>query len=383
MINCFNVVSLLLAGSFFFGAGSPEAVQTARRRTVEWESEPFTLLSPAGGREVTLSSFGGKREWANAEEDVLSLCRQNAREAVDAKLFFDGQAFTYVPEQKGVYCDYAASLKNALTAMEEERAESEIITAEYAPKVTVKTLKARTRRLGAFTTYFDGANLPRVHNIALAASRISGTVIEPHAQFSFNAAVGKRTERNGFKIANVIQGGEFVPGVGGGVCQASTTLMNAALLSGLNITESRAHSLPVGYVKPSLDAMVSEYCDLKFVNPYGFPVYLSALTGENFVQFIIYGKPDGRRYEMQSEVLRRIPPPPAEIREGEEEKVIRSEKEGIASESYLLVYDRAGNLISRTLFRRDTYAATQGIYEIPPAIEEDTENAQEKISEMQ
>ncbi|MDE6058921.1 MAG: VanW family protein [Clostridia bacterium] len=382
MINCFNVVSLLLAGSFLIGAGTPEAVPAARRRTVEWESVPFTLLSPAGEREVTLSSFGGRREWANAEEDVLAFCRLNAREAVDAKLFFDGQAFTYVPEQKGVYCDYARSLKNALTAMEEGRAESEIITVEYEPKVTVKTLKARTKRLGAFTTYFDGANLPRVHNIALAASRISGTEILPHAEFSFNAAVGKRTEKNGFEIANVIQGGEFVPGVGGGVCQASTTLMNAALLSGLSITESRAHSLSVGYIRPSLDAMVSEYCDLKFVNPYEFPVYLSAVTGENFVRFIVYGKPDGRRYEIESEVLRRIPPPPAEIREGEEEKVVRNEKEGIASESYLLVYDSAGNLISRTLFRRDTYASVQGIYEIPPAVEENTENGQEKNSEI-
>ncbi|MDE6676942.1 MAG: VanW family protein, partial [Clostridia bacterium] len=127
----------------------------------------------------------------------------------------------------------------------------------------------------------------------------------------------------------------------------------------------------------------SEYCDLKFVNPYEFPVYLSAVTGENFVRFIVYGKPDGRRYETESEVLRRIPPPPAEIREGEEEKVVRNEKEGIASESYLLVYDSAGKLISRTLFRRDTYASVQGIYEVPPSGEENTENEQEKNSEIQ
>ncbi len=381
-------------------AAEPAAVECAAAMRApakkETERAQFTLRSPKGDLTAEIAVFYKKgkhgiqemgREWVSAESDVIALCRLNAKDAVNAELSFNGKSFTYIPEEKGIYCDYEHSLQNALAAMKEGKTEAKLITREYAPEVTVKMLKERTQKLSSFTTYFDGGNLPRVHNIALAAKRIAGTVLAPHAEFSFNERVGKRTEQNGFQVANVILGGEFVPGVGGGVCQASTTLMNGALLAGLRVTESRPHSLPVGYVKPSLDAMVSEYSDLRFINPYDFPVYLAAETGTNFVRFIFYGKPNGKRYVTESNVRYRIPPPAAEIVEGEEDKIIRAEKDGIASESYLLVYDNRGSLISRTLFRRDTYAAQQGKFQTAPKQEEgeengDTENSQEKNSEI-
>ena len=379
MIKLFSAtISLLLAGSFSFsGAAQPALGRSAQA----WESVLFTLLSPAGKREVELSSYKEKRGWATAEEDILALCKENAREAKDAEVHFDAEGFHFTPEENGVYCDYALSLENALNAVAEGKTECELVTAEYAPKITLRTLKERTLPLSAFTTYFDAANAPRAHNIALAASKITGTTLAPNAEFSFNETVGKRTEENGFEIASVIFGGEFVPGVGGGVCQASTTLMNAALHSGMKITESHPHSLSVGYVPPSLDAMVSEYSDLKFVNPYPFPVYLAACTGENFVRFTFYGKPSGKRFETQSCVRYHIAPPPAQIVEGEEEKVIRAEKEGLSSESYLLTYE-GGTRVSRTRLRRDTYSSMQGIYQIAAQSgEEGEEIIPEKNSE--
>lgn len=370
-----STISLLLAGSLFISTGGAPCAEAfvpaaGRHTAVGWESVPFTLLTPKGKKEVQLSSYEGGREWATAEEDILSLAKECTYDAVDAELCFDRNGFHFTPEKNGVYCDVSASLKNALEAVKAGKTECEIVTAEYTPEITMKTLKARTKRLSAFTTYFEGTNLPRAHNIALAASKISGTVIEPNAEFSFNERVGRRTEENGFEVANVIFDGAFVPGVGGGVCQASTTLMNAALHSGLKITESRPHSLSVSYVPASLDAMVSEYSDLKFTNPYPFPVYLLGATGSNFVRFTFYGMPDGRRYETESRIRYRIAPPPAEIVEGEEEKVIRAEKEGLSSESFLLVYDSGGTLLSRTLLRRDTYSASQGIYQIVPETQE-------------
>ena len=87
-------------------------------------------------------------------------------------------------------------------------------------------------------------------------------------------------------------------------------------------------------------------------------------TAAGKVTFEIYGKPDGRRYETESRVLARIPPPEAEIREGEEDRTVRAEKEGVRSESYLLVYDERGALVQKKLLRRDSYAAVQGIYEV-------------------
>ena len=83
--------------------------------------------------------------------------------------------------------------------------------------------------------------------------------IEPGQIFSFNEAIGRRSLEAGYKEANIIKDGEFVKGVGGGVCQVSSTLYNAVLLSGLKVVESHPHSLKVGYVKEGFDAMVNFY----------------------------------------------------------------------------------------------------------------------------
>ena len=205
----------------------------------------------------------------------------------------------------------------------------------------------------------------------------------PRAEFSFNKRVGKRTAENGFKESVVIFDGEFVKGVGGGVCQLSTTLFNAALRAGLRVTESRNHSLTVSYVPPSLDAMVSEYSDLKFVNPFDTPVYLNAAVRGGSVTVECFGLPDGYRYTTESVVLYRLAPPPEETVEGEDDKVIRAEKEGVASESYLLVHDGGGKLIRRVLLRRDNYAVVRGLRQVKKQEETETPETQDNNSDQE
>lgn len=103
------------------------------------------------------------------------------------------------------------------------------------------------------------------------------TEIANGEEFSFNAAVGERTEERGYSTAKVIENGKFVEGVGGGVCQVSSTVYNCALLSGLTVTERHRHSLAVSYVEPSFDAMVSySYADLRFYNDTGKSVFIVA-----------------------------------------------------------------------------------------------------------
>ena len=223
--------------------------------------------------------------------------------------------------------------------------------------------------LSRFTTYFDGENLPRCHNIRLACQKINGCKIEGGQEFSFNLRVGARTKERGFLDANVILEGQFVPGTGGGVCQVSTTLFNAALLAGMGMVESHAHSLQVGYVSPSLDAMVSSYSDLRFVNPYPTPVMLYMRANKNSVTAEIYGKNYGYTFETESICLLTLPPPPPQIIEGEEDRILRSGKNGLKSESYLTCY-RHGKRIKSVRIRRDTYAFVQGIEQKKPAVEE-------------
>ncbi len=206
--------------------------------------------------------------------------------------------------------------------------------------------------LCSFTTYFDKDNKDRCHNIRLASKLIDGTKIENGEVFSFNSAVGERTVKRGFKIAKIIKDGEFVEGVGGGVCQVSTTLYNAALLSGCIIREYHPHSLPVSYVAPSRDAMVSgTYYDLKFQNVSGREIYIKSSAGANYVRFTLYGISDGAKYELSTFVT-------GTIAAGEEQTddiaLVRAGRDGIISEGYLTVTKNGVTKVR--LLRRDKYA---------------------------
>lgn len=149
--------------------------------------------------------------------------------------------------------------------------------------------------LGSYVTRFNcaGKEMPRAANIELAAKRLNGKVVDPGDEFSFNAAVGVRSKEAGFVEAPVIFKGELTPDVGGGVCQASSTVHAAALASSLKIVHRLPHSRPSVYIMAGLDATVvySECADggvdggpcyssdLVIKNTYSWPVRISAETG--------------------------------------------------------------------------------------------------------
>ena len=215
-------------------------------------------------------------------------------------------------------------------------------------------------KMSGYTTYFNQNDGGRCENIQIAAALIDGVTIQPYGEFSFNATVGRRTEEAGFQQAKIIVNGEYVLGVGGGVCQVSTTLYNAALKSGLQITEFHPHSLQVGYVAPSRDAMVSSQSDLKFFNPHPHAVYLSSKTKNGAIQIAFYGKKMSERYELVSQTLAQIPAPTPIVKEGERDEIFRAEKQGVKSELYLERYF-GDKLLARIRLRTDEYRPIQGI----------------------
>ncbi|MBQ8294905.1 MAG: VanW family protein [Clostridia bacterium] len=215
-------------------------------------------------------------------------------------------------------------------------------------------------KLSAYTTYYNANEGGRCENIAIASRLIDGITIQAFGEFSFNQTVGRRTEEAGFQQAKIIANGEYVEGVGGGVCQVSTTLYNAALKSGLVVTEYHPHSLQVGYVPPSRDAMVSTHNDLKLYNPYAEPVYLSAKVFDGGVKIVFFGKNEGDRYEITTKIVGEIPPPAPIVKPSEKEEVIRAERKGIQSEMYLERY-RGNQLLSKKRIRKDEYRPVQGI----------------------
>ena len=215
-------------------------------------------------------------------------------------------------------------------------------------------------KIGGYTTYFNEKEGGRCANIRLAAARLDGIALQPYGVLSFNGAVGPRTEKNGYQKAKVIAQGEFVEGVGGGVCQVSTTLYNAALLSGLEIEEYHPHSLRIWYVPLSRDAMVTAWCDLRLYNPYSETVYLSVRVGTGSLQVAFYGKPSGKRYEIESKQLEEIPPPEPTVIAGDKDETVKEGRCGVRSESYLKTYEN-GVLIGVKRLRTDTYAPQRGV----------------------
>lgn len=215
-------------------------------------------------------------------------------------------------------------------------------------------------KISSYTTYFNPNDRGRCENIEIASALLDGVTLQGFGEFSFNQTVGKRTQEAGFQQAKIIVNGEYVVGVGGGVCQVSTTLYNAALTAGLEVTEYHAHSLKVAYVPPSRDAMVSSQSDLKLFNPYAHPVQMRCIVTGNSLQVCFFGKKNGYRYAVSVQTLGEIPPPAPIVKDGEEDGVLRQEKAGIKSQAFLEIY-YGERLISRKKLRVDEYRPIQGI----------------------
>ncbi len=217
---------------------------------------------------------------------------------------------------------------------------------------------------GKFSTAFYTSSAERAHNISLAAKKIDGYVILPGETFSFNEVVGKRTRENGFKDAKVILNGEFTDGVGGGTCQVSTTLYNCALLSDMQIITVNQHSLPVSYVAPSFDAMVSDTADLKFTNTSDFPVTVHSYIADKNLYFYMIGV-KGRDIKLVSETLDVIPYKTQIVTSDEvtENTVKRQGKNGLISQGYIEVSE--GGKAKKIKIRKNTYKALDEIILTP------------------
>lgn len=224
-------------------------------------------------------------------------------------------------------------------------------------------------RSSFYTSYFNSSE-ERKSNISLACKSLDNTIVDVNGEFSFNKTVGERTEKRGYKKAKIIVGGEFVDGVGGGVCQVSTTLYNAVLLSGLKVVEYHPHSLPVSYVAPSFDAMVnSSYADLKFINNTNNPIIIKAYADGVRVKIEIFGEEMKESYERESQITQIISSPGytvkvdyennyPDLKKGEQ-KIITYAKDGYYSYG-VLIKKVNGKVVSRKKIRKDKYSAVRG-----------------------
>ncbi len=231
--------------------------------------------------------------------------------------------------------------------------ENEVIKVGYCnlePKIKEKDLREEYALISTFSTDYSFSGENRKRNVELAAKKLDNLVISSGEEFSFNQKIGKRSEENGFLNAPIIVDGKYVNGVGGGICQVSSTLYNAFLLAGLTVTEARRHTLPVSYVEPSFDAMVSEWSDLKATNQSESPIYLKVSAKKGKIEVRIYGKKQEYSVVRKSVVTEVLPYETIIIKSGEEKKG----KNGLKSYAKLIYY-KDGKIIGEKVVRRDEY----------------------------
>lgn len=240
---------------------------------------------------------------------------------------------------------------------------------------TLQQVKDETALRGSFSTSYKTSSADRKYNVKKALSSFNGMIVAPEQEVSFNSTTGARTAENGYKKANIILGGVYVEGTGGGVCQASTTLYNALLYSDLEILEVNRHSLPASYVPLGFDAMVSEgLSDLRFKNTTSNNIYIKTYYDAENVYVQIFGEkfPDGFKIERKAEFVKTIPHNGDRIvvdQKGEySDKVtfkgeylrLKYPREGYESNAYILKF-QDGELIDQKLIRHEIYAPQDGI----------------------
>ncbi|ASZ61615.1 hypothetical protein BS11774_16020 [Bacillus subtilis] len=177
------------------------------------------------------------------------------------------------------------------------------------PKVDSELLAhISTQQLGQYVTYFNSSNKSRSHNISLSAKAIDNHVVFPNETFSFNQVLGMRTRNKGYKSAPIIVKGELSEGVGGGICQVSSTLFNAVDRAGLQIVQRYSHTRSVPYVPPGRDATVSwGGPDFRFQNQYNQPILIRAKRYGGSMIITLYSS------DVINSKLRKIPKAPSRI----------------------------------------------------------------------
>lgn len=349
-------------------------------------------------RETVLEALSLKRHWPEGIEprrlytsmgaDIDEL--RKALEELSSELQYEAidATATYSPEKGFTYTDHAdgraLDYEHLCGSVHEliiggKGGSVSAVTSSVPAKYTSDMAREDTTLISEFTTSFSGSTYGkanRVFNIVKAASLIDGKTIAPGEEFDTNATLGPRNEETGWKTAAGIRDGAYVQEYGGGVCQVSTTLYNAALMADLDITERHHHSWPLGYVDIGRDATISTGGpNLRFVNSGPAPITISAIADKEnkTVTVRIYGRPlkDGMRIELTSKKTATLSSPGTEtvydpsLAPGES-KTVRKARRGSVAQTHKLYYSADGELIDKVLVTEDKYRSISGIVNVGP-----------------
>jgi vancomycin resistance protein YoaR len=227
------------------------------------------------------------------DELIDNIEKEVNKEPVDATLNISEGNFKVVPEKKGeklqkdkLKKDLSSKINGKIGQDMDIQAPMETVNA----KITGDKINSINYKIGEFSTEYGSISSPqRANNIMLAAQIINGKILMPGDTFSFNDTLGERTAEKGYQAAPVIVGNQVESGLGGGICQVSSTLYNAVIRADIKSIERTHHTLPSHYVKLGMDATV-DYgsLDYKFKNTLKYPIYIQGDASGGVVSFNVY-----------------------------------------------------------------------------------------------
>jgi len=305
----------------------------------------------------------------NAEPDKIDIEKihqETYKQVKDA--YYTKDPFTIYPEVIGIDFD----IENAKTILAEEKEQYEIPLIITKPQVTTKEIgtEAFPDQLATFSTKYLASNVNRTTNLRLAAKKINGTVLLPGEEFSYNKTVGERTIAAGFKEAAVFNAGKVENGLGGGICQISTTLYDAVVMADLDVTVRRNHQFVTSYVGGGRDATVVWGAqDFKFKNTRNYPIRITASVSGGIATVQIWGLKEEVEYDITIETKKTATTPykteyiqVTNLAPGQQ-KVVQPGNKGSKYEAYK-VKKLNGQVVSRTLLSKDTYNPMKQIVHI-------------------
>jgi len=301
---------------------------------------------------------------------VASMLKSKIGSPQPARVVWTEGAIQATPESSVLRLDAKALPDAVIAGLQGDRTVDLPVT-EGTKRVPDEALAEITDLVSEYTTSFPASNRPRSSNIRLAASKLNGVVLMPGEKLSFNGTVGRRTLKGGFKLAGVYAQGKHDVGVGGGICQVSTTMYNAALFADLKIVRRSNHSLPVAYVPLGRDATV-DYgsLDLVFQNDTKGPIAVVNTYEPGRLTFRVLGKKDpslkvrvvqegGSSWDVGTKTVvdRSLAPGTR--------KVVEKGGRGHSVKTYRLVY-RDGVLVEKQALGQSTYGGGPRIIAVGP-----------------
>lgn len=278
--------------------------------------EKFFEIATVKEKDITynLSYYADENVTRQFVEERCSVYDVKAK---NSKLKLKNGKFTATKERTGVAVQVDDTVSAIVSKIEKHDKKDAPVSVDAVvettePKYTKEMVSKCKDLLGSYTTDYSSSTAARANNVRTAVNYINGTVIYPGQTFSTIKVIKDRTEENGYQSAPEYSSGKVVDGIGGGVCQVSTTLYNAVINAELEVVERSPHSMVVHYVPVSRDAAISgTYKDFKFKNNTDVPVYIAGSAEGGCISFKIYGeetRPDNRKIEFQSETTETIQP---------------------------------------------------------------------------